>query len=481
MRKSQRFIVVRRFKAPRSKPASARTRREPSWAPIGIHIVSRSQSEPAALVESNRRRIDELRRNDPSIRVFEERWYRLARTGRPALKVSTRGKPSRSFLARRLKVRVVLDDAKRTPLPDVRVTALLNAAAGRGDEAQTDHDGRAQLVIPRSAKLLEELDLDPLHGAWPKRLTQVAVADIELALTPIDLDQADARGLVYGMATEVGQRAVKVAVIDTGVGPHRALRVAIARNTSGQGKALSGDDFDGHGTHVAGVIGSIAQAWRRGEAADVELHAYRVFAKGREEASNFAIAEAVFRAARDGCDLINMSLGSELPDPYIRLAVETAWESGCVCVAAAGNDGRSQVDYPARYAQALAVSAIGLSGSWPDGARQALQETTLRGKAIGGKTSFIARFSNRGPKIALTAPGVGIVSTIFADRWGVMDGTSMAAPIATAVIARRLAVNQAVLTMPRDRHRSQKIRELAVQACEDIGLAHTLQGQGLAR
>lgn len=37
-----------------------------------------------------------------------------------------------------------------------------------------------------------------------------------------------------------------------------------------------------------------------------------------------------------------------MADDGIRDAVEFAWARGCVCIAAAGNDGKGQVDYPAR-------------------------------------------------------------------------------------------------------------------------------------
>ena len=93
----------------------------------------------------------------------------------------------------------------------------------------------------------------------------------------------------------------------------------------------------------------------------------------------------------------------------------------------------------------------------------------------------MASFSNRGTKVALTAPGVGVVSTIFGSRWGVMSGTSMATPIATGVLARRLAASPAVRGLPRDAARSAEIVKMALQAAEDIHLPAGMQGKGLAR
>lgn len=270
-------------------------------------------------------------------------------------------------------------------------------------------------------------------------------------------------------------------MVDTGVGPHSALKVKRGLNTTAAESGRRFRDEDGHGSHVAGVIASAAAGWRRGEASAVELHAYRIFESGDPYASSFAIAAAIKDAANQGCDLVNLSIGDSMADDGIRDAVEFAWARGCVCIAATGNDGKGQVDYPARYTQAVAVSAIGLIGSWPAGTYLDWTLSASRGKTLGGQESFLASFSNRGAKVALTAPGVGVVSTIFSSRWGVMSGTSMATPIATGVLARRLAASPSVKDLPRDAARSAEIVKMALQAAEDIHLPAGMQGKGLAR
>jgi subtilisin len=239
-------------------------------------------------------------------------------------------------------------------------------------------------------------------------------------------------------------------------------------------------DWHGHGTHVAGLIASTARAWRRGEAPAVELFGYRIFEQGADEASSFAISTAIKEAAAAGCDLVNLSIGGGPFDAAISDAIEKAWNVGCVCVCAAGNEGAAQVDYPARYRKALAVSAVGLAGSWPDGASQAHQVSRHVGRRLADRPVFLAAFSNRGAKVGLAAPGVGVVSAIFRERWGVMDGTSMACPIATGVIAKRLAASP-VLRMSRDSARAQAIVDLALAHAEDLGLPAHMQGAGLAR
>lgn len=62
-----------------------------------------------------------------------------------------------------------------------------------------------------------------------------------------------------------------------------------------------------------------------------------------------------------------------------------------------------------------------------------------------------------------------------------MDGTSMACPVATGVLARRLAATPAVRRLPRDAARSEAILALARTNAQDVGLPRDMQGDGLAR
>lgn len=445
----------------------------------GLHVVDRSRPDGAVLVEPGGLTVDDVKAAAPDMKVFEEHWYPLDRFGlrvpRLARSRAQAGKgPERPW--------TVTVTAGGAPLKDVVVTAVVDADAGIVTEGVTDRHGRAALKLGGTVAAVQSLHADPLHGAWPTVLADVAVAGdgVAVALSPIVAAAADARGLVHGRPKAAAGKGVTVAVVDTGVGRHEALDVAGGRNTTEESpRRLS--DWHGHGTHVAGVIAAQAEGFRRGEAPAVVLRAYRVFAENADHASTFAISTAIKQAAVDGCDLINLSLGGGPADGAIRDAVDQAWQLGCVCIAAAGNDGRGQVDYPARYPRTLAVSAVGLDGSWPDGASQAMHRTRHRGAVIAGHEVFFARFSNRGAKVALTAPGVGIVSTIFQNRWGVMDGTSMAAPVVTGVLARRLAATPAVRDMPRDAARSDAIVALARAHAEDLGLPRELQGDGLAR
>jgi minor extracellular protease Epr len=478
---TQRYLVLPPKKA---SQALAKTAGAGAHAPPrikGVRVVAVAPVDGTELVELRPQMLDGLRQRLPGTKIVPQRFYELQRTGVPKLKRRTQTVVSQAQ-GRWMTVQVVTDDAARNPLADVRVTALIDARRAYGDEALTNAKGEAKLFLGPKDVLIEELHLDPLHGGWPRLVTKVDAQDrFTAVVSPLDEAAQDARGIVYGGSKASDGRGVRVAVLDTGVGPHKALKVTLGRNATGAEDAKLFRDWDGHGTHVAGVIAATADAPRAGEGPAVTLHAYRIFAKDAPGADNFAIRSAILSAVEDGCDIINLSIGGGAADPAVSTAIEEAWKNGCVCVAAAGNDGAPRVDYPARHRFAVAVSAMGLEGSWPTGAKQQRWISTDRGRAIGGKKSFRAAFSNYGTQIKLTAPGVGIVSTIFNHRWGVMDGTSMASPIAAGVLARRLAATPEVLSAPRDAQRSRAIVELAVNNASDLSLPESMQGSGLAR
>lgn len=270
-----------------------------------------------------------------------------------------------------------------------------------------------------------------------------------------------------------------VGVIDTGVGPHELLNVAGGLNTvTGENPTDHLDNGDGHGTHVAGIIAArgATSAEIRGVAPGVTLRSYRVFGKGADGASNFSIAKAIERAVADGCDLINMSLGGGDADEATHSAIVDARAAGVLVFVATGNDDRDPVSFPASDSLSLAVTALGRKGTFPTGTTQAAEVVSPFGS---DKANFIAGFSNVGPEVDLTGPGLGIISTIHNNRIAIMDGTSMACPAATGAAARLLAGKQEVLNMPRDQARSDAMAKAILQSIKNLGFPAHLQGSGL--
>jgi subtilisin len=124
-----------------------------------------------------------------------------------------------------------------------------------------------------------------------------------------------------------------------------------------------------HGTHVAGIVGArpTAALNLRGVAPGVELRSYRVFPNAGGGAQNFDILSAINRAVQDGCHVVNLSLGGGSEDEAVRVAIGAALDAGTLVVAAAGNDYRKAVSFPAALESCVAVSAMGTAGTFPKG------------------------------------------------------------------------------------------------------------------
>ncbi|HWP18806.1 MAG TPA: S8 family serine peptidase [Burkholderiaceae bacterium] len=459
----------------------------PAEAPIQtlgglqVRVLASAASDGTKVLELGADQAALLQAQAPGLRLVPERRYLPARA--PRLRVLHRLRAREGMELAPVTIRVTAGEGEDgRPLSDCLVVVLTDVATGTGVEGTTNARGELRVRLPQGLRRLPLVAAYPLHGGWPREWRRLAVegTQMALALPPLDVRFADSRRRLYQLPGESHGQGVRVAVIDTGVGPHGALPVALGRNTTLVEPTDAWHDEDGHGTHVAGVIAARARSgapglfW--GEAAQVQLHAYRVFEHGEPGASNAAIREAIRQAVLDGCDILNLSLGGGESDPAISEAIQFARLSGAVCIVAAGNDG-GPVSFPASDPMALAVSAIGVKQAWPAHAATAGHA----GPPEGRHDAFFARFSNRGPQVRLCAPGVGIISTIPGDRYGVMDGTSMASPVAAGVLARVLALAPQVLQAPRDARRSEAILTLAARCAEDLGMPATMQGKGLAR
>ena len=161
---------------------------------------------------------------------------------------------------------------------------------------------------------------------------------------------------------------VVVAVVDTGVAYEDYGAYARAPDLA-ETSFVAGWDFvnddphpnddHGHGTHVAGTVaGSTNNGLGvAGIAYGASIMPIKVLdASG---AGTYAdLAEGIVWAADSGARVINLSLGGTLPSALLEDAVDYAHGKGAVVVAAAGNDGRGAVRYPAAYANAIAVGAV---------------------------------------------------------------------------------------------------------------------------
>lgn len=238
---------------------------------------------------------------------------------------------------------------------------------------------------------------------------------------------------------------VVIAVLDTGVDTdhpllagdinHQACLLEVAECPAGD--VTSAEDFDGHGTHVTGIITSSGPPV--GIAPDAKIDAFKVM--GDTGPTSFI---ATILAAYDEIitshpevNLITMSIGTnashpagscEIISPALTSAVAAVRTMGVLTFVSAGNGGgKDGLSYPACLSDVVSVGAVydanfGLR-NW-GGCTDA--------NALAGE---VVCFSQSDGSLDLLAPGSEIVSTWLGGGLMPASGTSMAAPAAAAVAA----------------------------------------------
>lgn len=449
----------------------------PGGRSMRLRVVDVIGDDGARLVEATSSDASALRVLQPSLRVVPLLWYTPAVAPRREVRSSV-ATFAHETSPTRVTVRVV-SEIDGSPVAEAIVVAFTSVAAGQGAQGVTDGQGQVVLNFPGADVVLERLYVYPMHTFWSLRREGVVLADGSLvSLRPLELGFVDGLRHHYGNVADDAGAGVSVGVVDTGIAEHPDLAIDGGANTvSGEDPGDYGDNGEGHGTHVAGIVAARGRppTGLRGVAPGVRLRSYRVFAQGSGQASSFAIAKAIDQAVTDGCDLINLSLGGGPPDPVLRAAVEDARAGGSVCVMAAGNNSRGPVSFPASDELAVAVSALGRIGTFPEDSAAA---DTVVAPYGSDQSDYIGDFSNVGPQMDLTAPGVGIMSTV-PDGYGEISGTSMACPAATGVAARLLAADADLLGAGRDAERSERIVSALYASARDRGFPDPLEGHGL--
>ena len=226
------------------------------------------------------------------------------------------------------------------------------------------------------------------------------------------------------VATDRAQQLV--AVVDTGV---RASHEDFAR---GQVRCDLGADFTGealgacsdpkgHGTHVAGIVGALADNGTgvASVAPGTAILPVRVLDSTGSGGST-AVARGIVHAADRGAKVINLSLGGPGRSSALDAAVQYATDRGALVVASAGNNRATgnEVNYPAASPGALAVAST-------------------------ERNDVSSPFSYSGPAVDIAAPGGGILSTWGNGGYATVSGTSMAAPAVSAVASLYRAAHPA--------------------------------------
>lgn len=442
---------------------------------LKIKVLDSIHEDGAKLVEMNVEDMSKLRLSQPGIRIIPEVFYDLQRI--PRMQVSKKA----STLARTAQVAsgvtITIKDMNNNPLKGVTVVAFTDFEAREGAGGKTKTNGEISLTITK--KTIERLYIYPDHSFWPYLYKAIKVTKnkINYVLDEVNPAYKDCLKHFFGTLSSLGNTVIKVGVIDTGVGPHNNLQLIGGACTVLNEPVQEFNDYDGHGTHVAGIIGGSAPM--KGVAPGVQILSYRVFPKSGGGASNYDIMNAVDKAIADGCHLINMSLGSQGGyDEGLSSSIKDAYYKGVLCFVATGNDGRLPVSYPANHPLAIAVSAFGRKGTFPP---KTEPNGSIKAPYGSDKKNFIADFSNIGKEVDLTGPGVGIVSCYPNDRYAVMSGTSMACPAVCGVMANLLTNNPQIANLGADQARTDAFISLLAKNTKSLGFSAKFEGSGMPR
>lgn len=414
----------------------------------GQHVVNLASEDAAKLAAAR-----------PDLIVEEDQAIDLFRVP---------GLPDIVPLADQAQWTVAVTDSSGAPIPGCTVFAVGPNVGFRGE---TGPDGVARIDVQPG--LVRRLIASPRADFWSRFTPPPVGGDATIVLDRLDAEAAFARtrrlvGVGPGMPTG---RGVRVLVIDSGAAPVPGLTVSEGINTlDGADPASWNVDEKGHGTHVSGIIGAqpTAAAPYRGIAPGATLAMAKVFPGGRFS----DIIEAVDWARARQFDLVNMSLGGRAPSEALSLAISQAVDAGVTFVVAAGNEA-GPVAVPAVHPDVIAVSAIGRFGSFPADSGHALKIGPHR-DWFGGL--FSASFTNSGPQIDCCAPGVGIPSTV-PQGYAAWDGTSMACPVVTGLLA--LAFEAAPWLRTGTRTTREMVAWLVAQGCQPTGMPRNFQGAGL--
>jgi len=384
----------------------------------------------------------------------------------------------------------VTDASTGNPVKDAQIVAFTDFASRAGASAKTTANGRATLSGLSSSRALDRVYVYAPAGWWGYFATDTTGARVsQIKLKPIDVrDSSLLLTQLYGSLPAMAGTGVTVAIVDSGIdGTHPDLP-----NVSG-GLNCVGDEVrdnpaaaqnwrpalsEGeHGTHVAGIVGGRGTTGGfRGVAPGVTMRSYRVFPDAGGGASNFDIAKAIDAAITDKCDIINMSLGGRAQDDLVDATIDRALNAGVVVIVAAGNDYRQPVDFPAAFPDSVAVSAMGRVGTFPKDAVGTSNIATPKGNP--STKDFVSDFSNFGPEIDATGPGVEIVSTLPGTGHGSMSGTSMACPAVSGFAAYLLGADPN-LKQKIGADRSRALKDALYAACKPEGFGRDYEGFGL--
>ncbi|MBI4507877.1 MAG: S8 family serine peptidase [Chloroflexi bacterium] len=372
----------------------------------------------------------------------------------------------RSILAATLAIAVVLGatpltaqraEAQRGGPPEPAIVVLSDAVADPGavaDEHARAHGFRVTYVyeaalkgyaaaLPRPAR--DAIARDP-RVEFVSEDREVRAFDT----LPTGVDRVDAEAATGGSFAPTP--GFGVAVLDTGIDlSHPDLNAKAGKACVAAGPRGTPQDYNGHGTHVAGTIGARNNgSGVVGVAPGIAVWAVKVLndrGSGSWSTIICGIDWVTKNAASKNIKVANMSLGGggaddgncgfSNKDALHKAICKSVSSAGVTYAVAAGNDGANLAGaVPAAYNEVIAVTALADYNGQPGGGAAPTC-------ANYGADDTFASFSNYAGAAdqahTVGAPGACILSTYVGGGYATGSGTSMASPHAAGAAALYLA------------------------------------------
>ncbi len=236
-------------------------------------------------------------------------------------------------------------------------------------------------------------------------------------------------------------REVRIGIIDSGVSTvHEEL---MGRVVGGYNFIDNNEDYNDnqkHGSFIAGIIGAATNNDKGiTGGSNSKLYALKVFDGDTTYVST--IVKAIDLAVNTyHCHIINLSFTTPDLSKTLEKSIQNAVKKGVFVIAAVGNEGNEQLNYPAAFDGVFGVGSI-------------------------DKNKQHSYFSNKNQSVDVVVPGEGITSVYIPGNpengYGTGSGTSYAAPHMTLIAAYLKSIDP-TLTI-------NELEQLIKNYAEDLG------------
>ena len=304
-------------------------------------------------------------------------------------------------------------------------------AAGELENALKPHSGKSRIHLKKLNVHIVELpeDADEVEVMRElKKDNRLKYVELDMAITHDAVVSDPSFSSSWALSKiqtplawdSVNGSGVTIAILDTGVdNTHPDLSPNMVSGWNVYDNNADTSDVYGHGTMVAGTAAMVANngVGSAGVAWGSKIMPVRISAPDGSVAYWSTVAQGIYWAADHGAKVVNISYGGVSESSTVQSAAQYLRNKGGVAVVSAGNTG-------------------GILG-------YAASDTMLVAAATDNNDQR-ASWSSFGSYVDISAPGVGIYTTLRGGGYGNVSGTSFSSPIVAATAALMFSANNSL-------------------------------------